>query len=52
MNVKRVNSWLNALWPEFHLTDSADNKQVIMAAKRITARPISTFLLSLSTTNF
>jgi hypothetical protein len=47
MVLSRDNSGFNTFWPEFHMKFPQDGQSVI-SAKRTTARPISTFIVSMS----
>jgi hypothetical protein len=51
MVLARDNSGFNTFWPEFYLKFPKDQHSVI-SAKRTTARPISTFILSMSDKDF
>jgi hypothetical protein len=51
MELRRDNSGFNTFWPEFKLAFKGE-EMGILHAKRTTARPISTFIISLSKTDF
>lgn len=49
MQLYRNNSGFNTFWPEFYLRfPSDDESKNVICAKRTTARPISTFIISMS----
>ncbi len=47
MIISRDNSGFNTFWPEFYLKFNQQDEPVLISAKRTTARPISTFILSI-----
>ena len=51
MVLARDNTGFKTFWPEFYMKFPNDN-QIIISAKRTTARPIATYILSLSSTDF
>jgi hypothetical protein len=52
MHLCRNNSGFNTFWPEFHLKFCQHEEPSIINAKRKTARPISTYILSTSETDY
>jgi hypothetical protein len=50
MEIVRDKDGFNTFWPEFHLQFTHDKKYVL-SSKKISSRPISTFIISSSRQN-